>query len=838
MDDTRHIWRRQPIHLQPEPANCPDPFASYLINGTSAGESSSSSLTILKKHMAYLGWTMESRFCGNVTRRRYISPEGKCYYSLFQVCRRQCGCTESPPALIYEDDCASAAAIEMPALARSSESNVRGDIDCDRAPASCAQAIIEYHMLGAEECQSGAVKDLRRRVKEELLAIGWYVTYQQREGRRDIVYYSPRGGHYFSLRRACKRCIKDLEIQRKSSGNEGGVNAGEVINEAKFSRRKSIMFEKALQHPKKTRKVLPHRSHLRALGKQKHVRDRQSQPTARAVRLGKNIHDTAPKNLSQNPMTVLSWLIDNDVLFPRTNVYCHGDGSSYTSLMKGRVQREGIKCGCCSQVFTLRGFVSHSGGSGGTFGTPAARIFLEDGRSLLDCQIQIMKKITYLREDAVVHKNYVEWIYDNDHVCSICNYGGEIILCDRCPSSFHGTCLGLKGVPDGDWFCPSCCCGFCGDGNLRKEIGPSQELVTCYQCGLKYHTACLIKKRADEHTDNHRVIWYCSNICEQIHEGLLELEGKQIDVGRDELTLTFIKADNFRRHDDADLVVGSAAENYVKLNMALGIMHECFEPFLDPRSGRDQVEDIIFNRELELNRLNFRGFYTLLLEKNDELVTVAIIKIHGENVAEIPIIGTRFKFRQLGMCHALMGTLEKKLKELGVMRMALPSSPIMLGTWTGSFGFKEMTELERLRLVNYALLNFQDTIMCQKQLLDAPSKESTMSENFLLTFADHSIRSPDTALEADADGSRTSVQEHPKVYEPSQLQVEQSFTKSFSKGLVMAADSDGKLDTLITVGHLLGSCSSVMLLKVGIELNCTQSCHIPFQTLYYEIETA
>ncbi|KAK4771882.1 hypothetical protein SAY86_013657 [Trapa natans] len=93
--------------------------------------------------------------------------------------------------------------------------------------------------------------------------------------------------------------------------------------------------------------------------------------------------------------------------------------------------------------------------------------------------------------------------------------------------------------------------------------------------------------------------------------------------------------------------------------------------------------------------------------------------IHGEKVAEIALVGTRFKFCRLGMCHALMDTLEKKLKELGVKRMALPA------------------------------LGFKDTIMCQKQLLDAPSKESTMSnENFLLTFADHPIQSPpDTALE-------------------------------------------------------------------------------------------
>ncbi|KAK4761311.1 hypothetical protein SAY87_006204 [Trapa incisa] len=112
-----------------------------------------------------------------------------------------------------------------------------------------------------------------------------------------------------------------------------------------------------------------------------------------------------------------------------------------------------------------------------------------------------------------------------------------------------------------------------------------------------------------------------------------------------------------------------------------------------------------------------------------------------------------------------MDTLEKKLKELGVKRIILPASPSALSTWIGSFGFKEMMESKRLGLVNYTLLNFQDTIMCQKQLLDTPSEEWTMS-NGKLRYV---------------------------VYESSQLHAEQNFTERFSKGPIIAADSDGKL---------------------------------------------
>ena len=33
---------------------------------------------------------------------------------------------------------------------------------------------------------------------------------------------------------------------------------------------------------------------------------------------------------------------------------------------------------------------------------------------------------------------------------------GNLLLCDGCSNVAHPQCLGLKEVPDGDWFCPKC----------------------------------------------------------------------------------------------------------------------------------------------------------------------------------------------------------------------------------------------------------------------------------------------------------------------------------------------------------------------------------------------
>ena len=46
----------------------------------------------------------------------------------------------------------------------------------------------------------------------------------------------------------------------------------------------------------------------------------------------------------------------------------------------------------------------------------------------------------------------------NRDTCSICRNGGDLLLCDRCPKSFHLECLKLKEslIPEGNWYCPTC----------------------------------------------------------------------------------------------------------------------------------------------------------------------------------------------------------------------------------------------------------------------------------------------------------------------------------------------------------------------------------------------
>ena len=65
--------------------------------------------------------------------------------------------------------------------------------------------------------------------------------------------------------------------------------------------------------------------------------------------------------------------------------------------------------------------------------------------------------------------------------------------------------------------------------------------------------------------------------------------------------------------------------------------------------------------------------------------------------------------------------------EFGVERLTLPAAPSVVDTWVTSFGFSNMTDSERLRFLDYTLVDFQDAVMHQKLLMKIPSTNSSQS---------------------------------------------------------------------------------------------------------------
>ncbi|KAE8691806.1 putative 20G-Fe(II) oxidoreductase [Hibiscus syriacus] len=738
-------WIPADPELVSKAESCPDVIAKYIHAGK---KPNNSLLTDVRKHLLYQGWKMESKQYGKLIRWRYVSPTGHLYYSLYQICldltdhSRKHICSNTKDVHV-EPNVNHLGVVEP---------NIR--VLHFVEPEYCPQAVLEWSKAELDEIRKCKRSHMTLKAKKHLSWLGWVFHYASSNGRRYLCYTSPRGRMYQSLREACKICIKEggvsqtdatprsveeinaveeierqlaseklssalatLDIQRSSMPSNTESENWSKKCYSRFEGRNVVEQSRVSQRTQKPKRKRRDSSSYLAFHLQKGRADLPVKYTRisrlkggkspstliklrenlkgsqhnRVLRSTKRVQQTVtPSSLHQNSRTVLSWLIDKNIVLPRSKV--HYQRKEQRLKAEGRITRSGIMCKCCDKVYTLGGFVAHGGGENHR---PAAKIFLEDGRSLLDCQMQ---------------------------------YGGELILCDQCPSSFHKNCLGLKTVPDGDWFCPSCCCGICGQHNLKDGANMVYDrLFTCAQCAHKYHVGCICSARADRLEICAKENWFCSKKCEEISLGLSELLGRPIPVGSDNLTWTLIKSVQPESHDLDASDNETMVENYCKLSIALEVMHECFENVKDSRTGRDLVADIIFSRSSQLNRLNFRGFYTILLERHDELITVANIRVHGEKVAEMPLIGTRFQHRRLGMCSILMNKLEMMLMELGVERLILPAVPDVLHTWTGSFGFSEMTPSQRLEFVDFTFLDFQGATMCQKLLLNNPLPESSIS---------------------------------------------------------------------------------------------------------------
>jgi hypothetical protein len=139
--------------------------------------------------------------------------------------------------------------------------------------------------------------------------------------------------------------------------------------------------------------------------------------------------------------TVLSLLIEKNILLPRDKL-TYKQRSDGPGIKEGSVCKDGIKCMCCNEIFTLENFEVHAGSS---TPLPSAHMFLKDGKSLSQCLIEFMGGNKPKDSPHVRLKGRYSDL-ESDSLCSVCNDGGEILLCDNCPSTYHYDCVGLEVI--------------------------------------------------------------------------------------------------------------------------------------------------------------------------------------------------------------------------------------------------------------------------------------------------------------------------------------------------------------------------------------------------------
>ncbi|KAJ1285687.1 hypothetical protein BS78_03G296300 [Paspalum vaginatum] len=435
--------------------------------------------------------------------------------------------------------------------------------------------------------------------------------------------------------------------------------------------------------------------------------------------------------------TILTWLIDGGFLSDREKVfYLPGDGAA-EKVVSGAVTRAGVHCSCCDAVVPLPVFEAHAGGRDPAQ-QPWEKLLLVSGNSLLRCMqeawekeriktFQAQEKLGAALEQekeknslalrkflAKQKKAVVERIMSprvtmitgakdsSDDACGVCADGGELLCCDSCTSTFHPECLAMK-VPEGSWACHYCRCMLC-------MANDDQGLSTCQQCTLKYHDNCRPLSDAGD------IGSYCSKTCKKLSAQLSEMVGV-MNHTEDGFSWALLKIQKDKPASSQDMPV--VLESNVKLAVALGVLNECFNPVKDRRTKIDMLHQAVYSLRSEFKRLSYEGFYTMVLEKDGEVISAALLRIHGTKVAEMPFAATLPAYRKQGMMRRLVDAVEQVLASVQVEKLLIPAIADLVDTWERSFSFRPVDPESREELKRFSLVVITGTTLLQKPVAAA-----------------------------------------------------------------------------------------------------------------------
>ncbi|KAL4588360.1 hypothetical protein LXL04_001244 [Taraxacum kok-saghyz] len=580
---------------------------------------------------------------------------------------------------------------------------------------------------------SGTEKQLlREKIRAMLLGAGWTIDYRPRRNRDylDAVYINPTGTAYWSIIKAYEALQKEEKDHRSQIGGEFTPLPVETLSKLTRQTRKKI--ERELKKKKREEgnngdndddDTNGHKTSKKSVGngnwsgngngndcQMVKLQGPKSRKLGRCMLLVRSDGKTTENDnfvSYSGKRTILSWLIDSGTVELSEKVE-YMNRRKTRVMQEGWITKDGIHCGCCSKMLTVLKFELHAGSK---LKQPYLNIFGQSGKSLMQCQIDAWNKQGELNRKGF-YNVYVDGDDPNDDTCGLCGDGGDLICCDGCPSTFHQSCLGIQMLPQGDWHCPNCTCKYCED-SVRSEI----PVLECSLCEKKYHESCSLEINEKPIDSIDLNLSFCGHKCLEVYRELQKVIGVKHELSCGFSWSLIHRSDIQIPSDVSSMELSHRVESNSKLALALSVIDECFIPVLDRRSGINLIHNVVYNSGSNLRRLNYRGFYTAVLEKGDEIISAASIRIHGTQLAEMPFIGTRHMYRRQGMCRRLLSAIESALSSLHIEKLIIPAIAQHMHTWTGVFGFSPLEESHKQEMRSINMLVFPGTDMLQKLLI-------------------------------------------------------------------------------------------------------------------------
>ncbi|KAI3689761.1 hypothetical protein L2E82_47728 [Cichorium intybus] len=389
-----------------------------------------------------------------------------------------------------------------------------------------------------------------------------------------------------------------------------------------------------------------------------------------STRRSKRLEISNPKE-TQKSATILSWLVDSKIVPENATIYNTGT-TSQDGFKKGTIESNGILCTCCRSFFTVPGFQMHTGGR--IFDNPYDAIGVDgiQGDGSITPLSQCMESALKNRDEPEHHEiKYVTTkgsdgdIYDD--VCILCADGGNLICCEQCNSTFHVKCLGMQVVPDEPYYCSYCACKLCGKPVTKRD----SSWLTCSLCEKHYHAKCSNESLTIDVNCFPRA--FCEKSCRNIHEKLESKLGVKREL-EDDLSWTLLHRFN-RECGSYEVGASKRLECYSKLAVAFRLLTACFEPIRDRHTRINMIRNVVYNCGSDYQRINFRRFFTGILEKSDEIIAVASIRT-----------------------------------------LVIPSSSETISVWNEKYGFNLLKEETKKELMKLNMLMFHDCLRMQKTI--------------------------------------------------------------------------------------------------------------------------
>ncbi|XP_009796785.1 uncharacterized protein LOC107811234 isoform X2 [Nicotiana tabacum] len=401
----------------------------------------------------------------------------------------------------------------------------------------------------------------------------------------------------------------------------------------------------------------------------------------------------------------------------------------------------GIVCSCCDTEISPSQFEAHAGCAAKR--QPYRHIYTSNGLTLHDIALMLANG------QSIATNN-------SDDMCTICGDGGELICCEGCPRAFHAACLGVQCTPTSGWLCSYCRDNFVPGRKTAGDAGPimirltrvvkapesegggcvvcrtpdfsvakfdDRTVMLCDQCEKEYHVGCLRESGLCDLKELPKDKWFCCNDCNKVYAVLQNcvLKGAEVIPAPAATAVT-------KKHvqkclmdtatNDIQWRILSGKSRYPEhlplLSRAATIFRECFDPIV-AKSGRDLIPVMVYGRNI--SGQEFGGMYCIVLTVKSVVVSAGLLRIFGQEVAELPLVATSRENQGKGYFQALFACIEMLLSSMHVKNLVLPAAEEAESIWTNKLGFKKMTDERYLKYSrDFQLTVFKGTSMLEKEV--------------------------------------------------------------------------------------------------------------------------